>query len=106
MTKILDLQKAFNEYFLELEGYHLRCERFYNDVEMAPPDRMVEWMQAAFMEGARAMANDTIDTLRDYGTSMAGIDSLVYTPTEAFDMAAENLEPYFRQLFDKDENGV
>jgi len=48
------------------------------------------------------MAQDTLDTLGDYGTSLAGINEVCYTRTQAFDIAADNLKMYYNIVL-KDE---
>jgi hypothetical protein len=103
MGKIFDKQEAFLKYFNELEGFTLRSERFYFDCDIDDPQKrsqmLLKWMKAAFNAGCEAMASDTIDTLGDYGTALAGIEEPKVTKTEAFDMAAENLKPYYDQIF-------
>jgi hypothetical protein len=51
----LNTEQLFEQYFNELEGYTLRAERFYDDVEV--PDvklrakLMRKWLEAAFDMG-------------------------------------------------------
>lgn len=102
MGQVTNLKEKFLEYFNQLESYGLRSERFYEDyyaTESKDPERMVEWLEAAFMAGAEAMAHDTLATLGDYATAMAGVEGQKYTSTQAFDVSAENLETYYQQLF-------
>jgi hypothetical protein len=109
MSKVLDLQEKFEEFFYENEGFSLRAERFYDDYEYsfksgAPnPAIMVKWLQAAFYAGARTMAQDTLDTLGDYATAVAGVNHVQYTSEQAFDTARKNLMTYYTQLFDEVE---
>ncbi len=49
---------TFNEWFYEVEGFALRSERFYEDLEYyaeddAPrvPKRVLEWLKAAYEVG-------------------------------------------------------
>lgn len=56
-----NLNESFEKYFNELEGYHLRSERFYEELRSMTPERMVEWLRAAFIEGAKCAANDTLN---------------------------------------------
>lgn len=44
--------KDFNQWFHQLEGFHLLSERFYTDCETMTPQYMTEWLKAAF-ESAR-----------------------------------------------------
>ena len=46
------------------------------------------------------MADDTLDTLGDYGTAVAGIDEPKYNATQCFDKARENLEDYFDRVIE------
>jgi hypothetical protein len=102
MGQVIDLKKKFLEYFNQTESFGLRSERFYEEYynsKSKDPERMVEWLEAAFMIGAQVMAHDTLATLSDYGTAMAGLDDKKYTSTDAFDIASENLEPYYTEIF-------
>jgi len=44
--------KAFDEWFYEQEGFGLRCERFYDDVDqavrMSRHDVVVKWLRVAY----------------------------------------------------------
>jgi hypothetical protein len=100
MGQVIDLDKKFNEYFYEVESYATRAERFYEELENSSPERMTEWLKAAFMMGARVMAQDTIDTLYDYGTAVAGLTDTTYIPSEAYDNSAHSLMVYYARLFD------
>ena len=94
--KNIDLKEKFQQYFHELEGFGLRSERFYADMQDA--EAMTKWLEAAFVQGARTMAQDTVDTLRDYATAVAGIDDVWYTREKAFDASADNLMTYYTQI--------
>ena len=101
--KNINLNTKFQQYFHEQEGFGLRSERFYDSLEAfsnkpALTASMKLWLEAAFIQGARTMALDTVDTLRDYATAVAGIDEVCYTSEQAFDAAAENLMLYYTQI--------
>ena len=102
MGKVIDLKQAFAEYFHELEGYALRSERFYDQLSSADPATrpqvLVKWMEAAFIQGARVMAQDTVDTLGDYGTACSGLDQPRRNPTQCYDAARDSLMVYFTQV--------
>lgn len=100
MGKPIDLAAKFKEYFNELEGYAFRSERFHEEFEfgMMRERRILEWMRAAYMQGARDMAQDTVETLGDYATALAGIEEVVYTREDAYDAAAESLASYYSQV--------
>ena len=104
----IDLYQKFDEYFNEVESYSLRSERFYGTLlsftstkELA--DHMKLWLEAAFIEGAKVMAQDSVDTLRDYATAVAGIVEVCYTREQAFDTAAKNLMIYYTHILEKAE---
>ncbi len=44
----------FSLWFSELEGCHLRLERFYDDANSLPAEKLVAWLKAAFEAGYRA----------------------------------------------------
>lgn len=58
--EVTDLDQHFQDYFYGLEGYHLRCERFYDELRTMQPQRIREWLRAAFIAGAQCMADDTL----------------------------------------------
>jgi hypothetical protein len=111
--KNIDLNEKFQQYFHEQEGFTLRSERFLDDLAtimlnaqkdiMSDPIVMTKWLEAEFIQGARAMAQDTVDTLRDYATAVAGIDEVCYTSEQAFDASADNLMTYYTQILQDDE---
>jgi len=99
----VDLKAKFQQYFHEQEGFGLRSERFYDSLDAfsnkpALAASMKLWLETAFIQGARAMAQDTVDTLRDYAAAVAGIDEVCYNRTQAFDAAADNLMTYYTQI--------
>lgn len=105
MGKVSDLNEKFNEYFNELEGYSLRSERFYASLDAVTSKEalaasMKLWLEAAFMQGARAMAQDTLETLSDYGCATAGLEEPKRTPSECYDAAHASLHTYFTQVLD------
>jgi hypothetical protein len=101
MGQSIDLQQQFKKYFNELEAWGLRSERFYEEYYQGAgkdPERMISWLRAAFLEGALVMAQDTLNTLNDYGTAVSGVDKLTHTTTERFDGVRKNLEQYYRSV--------
>lgn len=84
MGKPLDLDEAFVYWFDEYD--HLE----YEDTKLA------------FMAAARIVAQDTIDTLRDYATACAGLGTESVTPEQIYDRAADNLMVYYTQILNKD----
>jgi hypothetical protein len=104
--KNIDLKEKFQQYFHEQEGFGLRSERFYADSDsLRDLVVMTKWLEAAFIQGAQVMAHDTIDTLRDYATSVAGINEVCYTSEQAFEASADNLMIYYDQILElKNDN--
>lgn len=98
----IDLKEKFQQYFHEQEGFGMRSERFYVDIESQRLKEdavlMIKWLEAAFIQGARTMAQDTVDTLRDYATAVAGINEVRYTCEQAFDASADNLMTYYTEI--------
>ena len=46
--------EAFYDWFDELEGYHIREERFWDDCERGESGVLFEWLRAAFAVGYEA----------------------------------------------------
>ncbi len=85
---IIDLKKEFRKYFNELEGFGIRSERFYDERE------------AAYIAGARAMAQDTLDTLGDYACACAGLEPRLIKPETIYDTAESDLMVYYTKILD------
>lgn len=101
----LDLKEAYNHYMYEPEGVGLRTERFRAEFDAGmSAERVEQWLEAAFIQGARAMAQDTLDTLLDYGTACAGVDKDKYSLTDCFDKAHANLHIYYTQVLQDAED--
>ena len=99
MGKVIDLDKKFLEYFDELECFGLRSERFYAECEAGmKPERVLEWLRAAYQQGCRDMAQDTLDTLGDYACAVSGCKPEVLGPEEVYDRAHDNLMVYYTQV--------
>jgi hypothetical protein len=103
MVKQYNPKEGFESYLTEIENYGMRYERLYAEFDVGMThNRLEEWLWAAYKCGAQDMANDTLDTLRIYGTAVAGLNDKLYNATEAFDSSADNLEVYYDLMF-KDE---
>ena len=63
----IDLKEKFQQYFHEQEGFGLRSERFYTDIESqvdsgdADIVLMKTWLEAAFIQGAITMTQHLQD---------------------------------------------
>jgi hypothetical protein len=103
MVKQYNLKERFNSYLDEIENYGMRWERLDDEYHSGmSKKRLLEWLEAAYHRGAKDIANDTLDTLRIYGTAVAGLNDKLYNATEAFDSSADNLKVYYDLMF-KDE---
>jgi len=98
----LNLKAEFREYIDELEGFTLRSERFYAEFEagIMREKRILEWMEAAYIAGAREMAQDTLDTLGDYACACAGLEPRLIKPETVYDQAESDLQVYYTKIFD------
>lgn len=104
MRKELDLEEEFNSYLYEIENFGTREERLFEEFQSGMSyARMLQWLEASFKCGAKAIADDTLYTLGVYGTAVAGVNEKVYTSTKAMDAAAENLEYYYHRVFKEKE---
>lgn len=92
MAKNIDLKEEFRKYFNELEGSGIRSERFYDERE------------AAFIAGARAMAQDTLDTLDDYACATAGLNPELIKPETVYDRVSHGLQVYYTVILNSAES--
>ena len=105
MGKNIDLKAKFQEYFNQLEGYGLRSERFYEEFEsgIMREKRIIEWLEVAYLRGARDMAQDTLATLGDYACAVSGLEAKMIKPEEVYDCAHDNLMVYYTKVLDNAE---
>jgi len=103
---MMNIDRGFDTYLGELEGHSTRACRLYAEVEagIMTEQRIVEWMRAAYQQGARDIAQDTVDTLGDYACAMAGFPEVVYTHEAAFDVAKDSLMTYYTQVLDESKD--
>ena len=99
MPEIINLEDEFNSWFNEIETYCLRSERFYEELPSMTSHQMLDWLKAAYMQGAKIAAQDSVDTLRDYSTSLVGIGGFTYNPDEAYSACAVSLDCYWQDVF-------
>lgn len=106
MGKNIDLKEKFQEYFNQNEGSGIRSDRFYEEFAsgMMREKRISQWLEAAFIAGARDMAQDTLDTLGDYACACAGLEKESIKPEEVYDRAHSNLMTYYTQVLDDAES--
>lgn len=46
-----DLPKPLHDWLFEVEGYHLRVERLYEEARTDPPARLLDWLEVAYRLG-------------------------------------------------------
>jgi hypothetical protein len=46
--KVEDLPQPLQDWLLELEGFHLRIERLYDELQSDPPARVLDWLAVAY----------------------------------------------------------
>lgn len=103
MSENTNLIAEFDKWFNEIELYSLKSERFFDDMKRQNSEVEVMWLKAAFIQGARTMAQDTLNTLGDYSAAMAGVNNICYNSSQAFDVAHKNLMTYFTQILQDTE---
>lgn len=57
----MELEHEFNEWYQDLEGFHLRCERVWEELDIDSRDQyfmLNRWLLAAFEAGAKAAYKD------------------------------------------------
>ena len=91
MGQPLDLDEAFSKWNDDFIGY-----------ETEYPNYATSHLKVAFLAAARIVAQDTIDTLRDYATACAGLEKENITPEQIYDRAAKSLTVYYTQVLNKD----
>jgi len=85
----LNLKAEFREYYLET--FANRPAGIYDELE------------AAYIAGAREMAQDTLDTLGDYACACAGLEPRLIKPETVYDQAEADLRLYYDKILDLDE---
>ena len=113
MGKNIDLREKFLEYFNEQEGYSFRSERLYDNLawivhnpnctSIKRMEMMTQWLKAAYLQGARDMAQDTLNTLGDYACAVSGCKPEVIKPEEVYDRAQNSLMVYYTKVLDNAE---
>jgi hypothetical protein len=86
----LNLKAEFREYYLE--AFANRPAGIYDELE------------AAYIAGAREMAQDTLDTLGDYACACAGLEPRLIKPETVYDTAEADLMVYYAKILDNAES--
>lgn len=87
----MEIKESFNKWFYE-NPYGLTGTR----AEYVTAINLIPMIRAAYEQGALDMAKDTIDTLGDYGTAVAGCPEVLITPTQKYDDVAKSLYAYYK----------
>ena len=102
MGKAFEVGQAFTQYWNTQEGHHLMAERCVAEIVQATGYEQITliraWMEYAFVAGAKAMADDTVDTLLDYGTAVAGLGTDITELSQVYDAAANSLTDYYAEV--------
>ena len=105
MGQNIDLKQEFDDW-LDVDLLDEDLINIINNPLMTSTKRMeimTEWLRSAYLAGARTLAQDSLDTLRDYGTAVAGCPEPRRNPTECYDAAADSLMVYYTQILDQAE---
>jgi hypothetical protein len=54
VASYIESNEEFYEWFDEIEGFHIREERFWDDVDRGNPEALFEWLRWAFHMGFEA----------------------------------------------------
>lgn len=99
-----DLDEQFEEWLNGHQDFSLRSEYLHNDLDNCS-DKMavvLKWLRAAYKQGARDLANDTVYTLGCYATALSGLDDKCYTRSSAYDAAQESIEHYYKGILENE----
>ena len=99
------MNDKFSEWFNQPEGFALRSERLEYELggRAVPAEHMqgvTSWLRAAYAQGCRDTAQDTLDTLGDYACATSGLDAEWLTPEQVYDRAQQNLAVYYARTLD------
>jgi hypothetical protein len=77
-----DVSRKFDQWWNQLEGFGLRSERFYADVDRADPAQLVQWLRAAYMQGAQDADTATAAALISIANQIVEPSQPVYNNQE------------------------
>ena len=103
--KKFDLREEFLKYMNEVKDFESKSEALheYSEAGIMKEKRILEWLEEAYIAGAKSMAQDTLDTLGDYACALAGCEKELIGPEEVYDKAHISLMVYYAQIFDLDD---
>lgn len=100
----LNLDREFIKWFYE-EAYPEQGSNRAQSQVMGMPIASIDvrdyWMRQAYKAGARAMAQDMLDTLAQYACAVEGLEPEMLEPCEVYDRARESLFAYATRVLDK-----
>ena len=101
MNNIYNLDREFIKWFYEDAYPDLGSNRAMVAMRSVNTDIDIldNFMRQAFKQGAQKMANETRCVLSDWACASEGLDPELTTPSEIFDIAEENLDYYYKELF-------
>lgn len=104
--KNFDLREEFLKYMNEVKDFESKSEALheYSEAGIMQEKRILEWLEEAYIAGARSMAQDTLDTLGDYACALAGCEKELIGPEEVYDRAHSNLMVYYTKILDNAES--
>jgi hydroxypyruvate isomerase len=108
ISEITNFDSKFYDWFGELDNETLRCEKLYHDLSLYRTNeqqaaKVVQWLKAAYDQGVRDAAQDSVDTLRQYATALAGIRVEESDFSEIYDHCAVNLASYWHETLNKQD---
>jgi hypothetical protein len=77
-----DVLNKFDQWWNQLEGFGLRSERFYADVDRADPAQLVQWLRAAYMQGVQDADTATAAALISIANQVVEPSQPVYNKQE------------------------
>lgn len=92
---ILNLEAEFGEWMKGRYGMSGTRTDWLNQTNTNSP-----FIAAAFVAGARVMAQDTLYTLDDYAAFTSGVEEGEYSLADCFDKAQTNLHVYYTKVLD------
>ena len=100
MNKNINLDREFVKWFFE-DAYPCVGKNRAQTFLVNEKGQRDYWMRLAYMAGARAMAQDMLDTLADYACAVEGLEPEMLEPCEVYDRARETLFAYVTRVLDK-----
>ena len=105
MKQTFNLDREFIKWFYEEQYPELgsnRCQvQAMGDFPIGNIDVRDYWMRQAYKAGARAMAQDMLDTLAQYACAVEGLEPEMLEPCEVYDRARESLFVYATRVLDE-----